>query len=75
MVSIGWNIRSFDTTAKDPQQLLQRILGKLQGGDVILLHDSMEITHQILTQLIHQARQKGFTFVRLDQLLQIDAYA
>lgn len=75
MISIGWNIRSFDTTAKDPDRLLQRITGKLKGGDVILLHDSMAITHEILTALIHTARQKGFTFVRPDQLLNIEAYA
>lgn len=75
MDSIGWNVRSFDTKAKDPQQLLARILGKLQGGDIILLHDSMGITKEILTDLIAQARKKGFTFVRVDQLLDIRPYA
>ncbi len=75
MISIGWNVRSFDTTIKDPQQLLNRILSKLKGGDIILLHDSMAITHEILTPLIGAARQKGFTFVRVDKLLEIDPYA
>lgn len=75
MYSIGWSVRSFDTTAKDPQQLLNRILSKIKSGDIILLHDSMPVTHEILTELIVQARQKGFTFVRLDQMLGIDAYA
>jgi peptidoglycan/xylan/chitin deacetylase (PgdA/CDA1 family) len=75
MISIGWNIRSFDTTAKDPGQLLQRILGQMKGGDVILLHDSMDITCEILTPLIHAAREKGYTFVRPDRLLGIQAYA
>lgn len=75
MRSVGWSVRSFDTTAKDPQALLQRILDRLQGGDVILLHDSMRLTREILTELILQARQKGFTFVRVDQLLVLDAYA
>jgi len=75
MVSIGWNVRSFDTTAKDGEQLLARILNKLEGGDIILLHDSMPVTCEILTELIDSARQKGFTFVRLDKMLGIDAYA
>lgn len=75
MLSVGWNVRSFDTTAKDPQQLLERILGKLKGGDIILLHDSMPITREILTELIVRTRQKGFTFARIDQLLDIEAYA
>lgn len=75
MQSIGWNIRSFDTKAKDPEALLQRLLGKLKGGDIVLLHDSMPITAEILTEFIIQARKKGFTFARVDTLLGIDAYA
>ena len=75
MISVGWSIRSFDTTAKDPQQLLHRILNQLNDGDVILLHDSMAITHEILTTLIHTAQQKGFTFARPDKLLKLEAYA
>jgi peptidoglycan/xylan/chitin deacetylase (PgdA/CDA1 family) len=75
MYSIGWNVRSFDTSAKDPQQLLARILSQLQGGDIILMHDSMTITKEILTQLIIRARQNGFTFVALDKMLDINAYA
>lgn len=75
MTSVGWSIRSFDTTAKDEQQLLRRILGHLRGGDIILLHDSMPVTRQILTSLIQTARQKGFTFVPLNQLLDLEAYA
>jgi len=75
MDSIGWNVRSFDTKAKNPRQLLNKVLSGLQGGDIVLLHDSMGITREILTELIAQARKKGFTFVRVDQLLDIRAYA
>lgn len=75
MASIGWSLRSFDTMAKDPEQLKNRIINKLKGGDIVLLHDSVPVTREILTDLIHQARKKGFTFVRVDQLLDIQAYA
>ena len=75
MTSIGWSIRSFDTTAKDEQDLLARILSQLKGGDIILLHDSMGITKNVLTSMIQGARQKGFTFVRLDQLTELNAYS
>jgi peptidoglycan/xylan/chitin deacetylase (PgdA/CDA1 family) len=75
MYSIGWNIRSFDTKAKDPKKLLARIVSQVKGGDIILLHDSMAITQQILTELIVTARQNGFTFVRVDKLLELDPYA
>ncbi len=75
MHSIGWSLRSFDTIAKDPKELLERILLKVQGGDIILLHDSVPVTKEILTGLIKGVRQKGYTFARVDKMLEIDAYA
>ena len=74
MLSIGWSVRSFDTTARDPEKLLARILRKVQGGDIILLHDSMGITKDILTEMIRILRQKGYSFVPLDKLLDIEPY-
>lgn len=75
MHSIGWSLRSYDTTAKDGEKLKNKILKKLKGGDVILLHDRVPITVEILTELIEEAREKGFTFVGLDELLDIQPYA
>jgi len=74
MHSIGWSLRSFDTKAKDPDLLLKRILSQLKGGDIILLHDSMDVTRQILTPLITEARKKGFIFTRVDKMLDLEAY-
>ncbi len=74
MASIGWNIRSFDTKLKDPDKLMKRILSKVKGGDIILLHDSMEVTMKILTPLIEQAKQMGYTFVPVNELLEIEPY-
>ncbi|MBN8669474.1 MAG: polysaccharide deacetylase family protein [Chitinophagales bacterium] len=75
MYSIGWNVRSFDTTAKNKADLEARILNRLKGGDIVLLHDSQQITAEILTDLIRTAREKGFTFVRVDKLLDLKPYA
>ena len=75
MTSVGWSLRSFDTRARNADVLLKRITSRVKGGDIILLHDSVSLTAGILTALIHACREKGFTFVRLDKLLDIDAYA
>jgi len=75
MQSVGWSLRSFDTKATSADALLNKILNKLKGGDVRLLHDSMPVTAEILTELIVKAREKGFTFVRVDKLLGLQAYA
>ena len=74
MHSIGWSVRSFDTKTKDPQKLLNKLLNEITDGDIVLLHDSMSITREILTKFIEGAKEKGFTFARVDKLLDLDAY-
>lgn len=71
---MGWNIRSLDTLAKNEEELLHRITGKLEPGSIILLHDSMEITVKILPALIAQIRSKGYAIERIDKILKIPAY-
>lgn len=72
---IGWSVRSLDTAIKDKETLLSRIMSKLKAGDVILLHDSMEITAQLLPELIERIRNKGYKIIQLDKMLNITAYA
>lgn len=74
-IPVGWSIRSLDTAIKDKQKLLLRITGRIKSGDVILLHDSMEVTAAILPELIEQIKDKGYRIVRLDKMLNIPAYA
>jgi peptidoglycan/xylan/chitin deacetylase (PgdA/CDA1 family) len=74
-VSIGWNIRSLDTVAKEPSALLKRITPFLKPGAIILLHDSMAVTVQTLPVLIDHIRKEGYRIERIDKLLNIPAYA
>jgi len=67
MKSVGWSLRSFDTTAKSEAALLKRVLSKLKGGDIVLFHDTVTITASILTAFIHEARKRGYNFARVDQ--------
>ncbi len=74
VISIGWSVRSYDTTIKDKQKIKARVIDKLQNGDVILLHDFVDVTTEILTDIITEAKEKGFTFVRIDEMFDINAY-
>ncbi|WP_160713694.1 polysaccharide deacetylase family protein [Chitinophaga solisilvae] len=71
---VGWSIRSMDTVAKDENTLLQKILDQLHPGAVILLHDTMKITSDILPQLIAGIREKGYQLERMDKMLNVPAY-
>ncbi len=73
--SIGWNVRSLDTTARSENMILKRVLAKLSKGDVILLHDTSQKTVNVLEQLLLFLQEKNLESVTVDQLLGIEAYA
>ena len=73
--AIGWSIRSYDTMARDPKKLLNKLTRLLKPGAIILLHDTMQVTLSILPQFIQAARNEGYEFVRLDKLLNVKVYA
>ena len=73
-IPVGWSIRSLDTVIKDKQKLLSRIMKQVKPGAIILLHDSVEITSDILPELIEQIKNKGFRIVRPDKMLNVKAY-
>ena len=73
--SIGWNMRSFDTTAKNEEELLNKIKKRLKPGSIYLFHDNIKITTQVLSEFINYSKNQGYQFVRLDKLLNINCYA
>lgn len=72
---IGWNVRSFDTVHQDSEKTTSRILRKVTPGSIILLHDHLAISSQLLEKLISGLKRKGYNIVPLDQLIHIEAYA
>ena len=73
--SIGWNIRSMDTVVKVEQKLLSNIIPKLKPGSIVLLHDTSQITVESLQHIIDAVHANGFKIVRLDKLINMEAYA
>jgi peptidoglycan/xylan/chitin deacetylase (PgdA/CDA1 family) len=60
--SIGWNIRSYDTSIKDIEKINARILSQLKPGGIILLHDRLDFMPELLEKLIPAIKQKGYEF-------------
>jgi peptidoglycan/xylan/chitin deacetylase (PgdA/CDA1 family) len=71
---VCWSIRSFDTTMKDPDRILRRILSQVQPGSVILLHDHSAFSSSHLETMILKIREQGYQFASLEQILKIQAY-
>jgi peptidoglycan/xylan/chitin deacetylase (PgdA/CDA1 family) len=73
-VVIGWSVRSLDTTIKDAEKVTNRVMRKLHPGAVILMHDTQEVTPEALEKVITGAKEKGYRFVGLEELLGIEAF-
>ncbi len=73
--TIGWNVRSLDTTPRSQAMVLKRITSKISKGDIVLLHDTSPKTVAVLEQLLLFLDEKKLQSVPVDQLLKIDPYA
>lgn len=72
---IGWNMRSFDTIAKNPEKLLAKLKKSIRPGKIYLFHDSIEVTANILDQFLQEVKSQGYTVVALDKVLNLQPYA
>ncbi len=73
-ISIGWSVRSLDTTKRSPKRILNRTVKNLKKGDIILLHDTSVKTMAVLEQLLLFLRQQEMQSVTVNELLDISAY-
>lgn len=71
---IGWNVRSFDTSAKNPQKVVTKVLAEIKPGSIVLLHDRHELIIPILEQLLPELARKNFTFVTVNDLIDEKPY-
>lgn len=74
-IPVGWSIRSLDTVIKDEKKLLNKVVRKIKPGAVFLFHDTSDATVSVLPAIINQIRASGYAIVRLDKMLNLQAYA
>jgi len=73
--SIGWSVRSLDTTSLSQKSIFNRVTNNLSKGDVVLLHDSSLKTITVLERLLLFLEQQKMESVTIDSLFNIEAYA
>lgn len=72
--SIGWSVRSLDTTNKSSASILNRITSNISNGDIVLLHDTSDKTIDVLERLLLFLQVNNLKSVTVDELLNIQAY-
>jgi peptidoglycan-N-acetylglucosamine deacetylase len=71
-VTVGWSVRSFDTKIKKGDEILEKTLKKLKGGDIVLFHDTVKGTVEMLDSFISKSREKGYSFIVPEKFLPED---
>ena len=56
-------------TQQAPDKVLARIRKRLEPGAIILLHDRMPDSDQLVKQILDLLKEQGYTVVRPDKLL------
>ncbi|HVN67789.1 MAG TPA: polysaccharide deacetylase family protein, partial [Candidatus Sulfotelmatobacter sp.] len=64
-----WSDSAGDWSGPDVRTIEKRLLGNLQGGTVVLLHDGIKQTLDILPELIASIKRRGYRFVTIDEVL------
>lgn len=67
-VTTLWTDDPGDYTRPSPDVVLQRLLDHLENGGIILLHDGIVQTMDILPAFIAEARRRGYEFVTVSDL-------
>ena len=69
---IGWAVDPQDWCCTDPDVLVERVMSKVQPGDIILMHELKESSVQAALGIIDRLRQRGLEPVTVSQLAALE---
>lgn len=69
MITIGWSVRSFDTFFKEKEKILSSVIKKVKGGDIVLFHDTVKGTVEMLDEFIAYCKSEGFELTSPEKFL------
>ncbi len=71
--SIGWSIRSFDTSLS-PDKTIERLKKETHPGGIVLMHDNTTDIVRITQQYLEWLRMQQYSVISLSHLLSIEVY-
>ena len=63
-----WSLNTADYTGRPPEEIVRLVLSSVRNGDIILMHSGTENTVEALPEIIKKLKERGYTFVRLEEL-------
>jgi len=76
LVSVGWDVRVFDTRKK-AEIVVERILKRVREGSIILLHEGCRDPvnfKEMVDSIVKGIRGRGFSFTDLEEMTGLQAY-
>lgn len=68
MPAVMWSIDTRDWKTRDAQKTIDAVLGQVQDGDIILMHDLYEATAEASETLIPELISQGYQLVTVSEL-------
>lgn len=69
MIPVLWDVDPLDWTTKNTELVVQRVLGEVGGGDIILLHDWYDSSVEAALRIVDEMQAQGYEFVTVDHLI------
>lgn len=74
--AVLWSIDTLDWSKKDKIYISNNVLNNVRPGDIVLMHcnSDKEASYEALSIIIKTLKQRGYSFLTLDKMLNIKAY-
>jgi len=72
--TIQWDVDSLDWMNRTTAQITERVLARTKEGSIILFHNNSDHILEALPTVILGLQNKGYSFVRIDELIYKDNY-
>lgn len=71
---IQWSVDSLDWKGLTADMIVERVVGKVENGSIVLLHNGADNTAKALPELLCQLKNQGYEFVTVSELIYKDNY-
>jgi len=77
---VAWSLHSGDTRLSDADRIADRVLRRIRGGDIVVMHDGHDLPRrhrsacgEALPKILAGLRERGFECVTISELLRLGA--
>lgn len=74
LYTIQWDVDSIDWKDISAKEIVNRVVKRTKSGSIILCHNNGLHTHEALPYILSNLQQKGFTFVKISELIYKENY-